>query len=305
MYTEFFGMTKKPFSIAPDPAFMFQSKHHKRAQNMLEYGVMSHAGFTVITGPIGAGKTTLIRNLLSEMGDDVVTGHINNTHQSFGNLMLWILDAFDVPCEEQDNAKRFRQFSNFVLNQYAEQKRVLLVVDEAQNLSIDTLEELRLISNINTANDIFLQLILVGQSELIEKLNRPELTQFAQRIGVDYNLLPMSRKDTERYILHRLTIAGRSDEIFSDAAMAAVYCFSEGIPRRINLLCDMALVYAFADDKQTVNAEIIIDVVKDRNVSPVIQRNSAHTKELDEVSDWLEKNEKIDVRNLLFSNDVV
>ena len=266
---------------------------------MLEYGFHSQAGFTVITGDIGAGKTTLVNYLLEQEGEEVVIGVINNTHASFGNLMTWVLDAFDLEEPSPENAKKLRKFSEFVMDQYADGKRVLLVIDEAQNLSEETLEELRLISNINISTDVFLQLILVGQPELIEKLNDPRLTQFAQRIGVDFNLRPMDYVDTGKYILHRLKTAGSSKSIFTTDAIAAIFCFSEGVPRRINTLCDMALVYAFADERKSINANLIIDIVKDRNTSAVIRPTATQAKEVKEVANWLEEAKGIKISQIL------
>ncbi len=299
MYKEFFKLKEKPFSLNPDPAFLYLSKNHIRAQTMLEYGFHSQAGFTVITGDIGAGKTTLVNYLLSQEGDEVVIGVINNTHSSFGNLMTWVLDAFDLEEPSPENAKKLRKFSEFVMDQYADGKRVLLVIDEAQNLSEETLEELRLISNINITTDIFLQLILVGQPELIEKLNDPKLTQFAQRIGVDFNLRPMDYVDTGKYILYRLKTAGSSKSIFTTDAIAAIFCFSEGVPRRINTLCDMALVYAFADERKSINANLIIDLVKDRSTSAVIRPTATQAKEVKEVAKWLNDAKNVNILKLL------
>ena len=299
MYKEFFNLTEKPFSLNPDPTFLYLSKNHIRAQTMLEYGFHSQAGFTVITGDIGAGKTTLVNYLLEQEGEEVVIGVINNTHASFGNLMTWVLDAFDLEEPSPENAKKLRKFSEFVMDQYADGKRVLLVIDEAQNLSEETLEELRLISNINISTDVFLQLILVGQPELIEKLNDPRLTQFAQRIGVDFNLRAMDYVDTGKYILHRLKTAGSSKSIFTTDAIAAIFCFSEGVPRRINTLCDMALVYAFADERKSINANLIIDVIKDRNTSAVIRPTATQAKEVKEVANWLKDAKAIDIIDLV------
>ena len=301
MYKEFFEFTEKPFSLNPDPAFLYLSKNHIRAQTMLEYGFHSQAGFTVITGDIGAGKTTLVNYLLEQEGEDVVIGVINNTHASFGNLMTWVLDAFNLEEPNPESAKKLRKFTEFVMDQYADGKRVLLVIDEAQNLSEETLEELRLISNINIANDAFLQLILVGQPELIEKLNHPRLTQFAQRIGVDFNFRPMDYVDTGKYILHRLKVAGSTKSIFTTDAIAAVFCFSEGVPRRINTLCDMALVYAYADERKTINAELILDVIRDRNTCAVIRPTRTQTKEVEEVANWLEEAKGISIKEMLFA----
>lgn len=271
MYTEHFGLHHKPFNLVPDPSFFYLSPNHKKALTMLEYGLMSHAGFTVVTGEIGAGKTTLIRTLLKKIGNDCVIGLINNTHESFGELMTWVLDALDIESTATDNSGRYRDYINFVINQHVQGKRVVLIVDEAQNLSVKALEELRLLSNVNIDADIFLQLILTGQPELVEKLNQPELEQFAQRIGVEYHLKALSYPETQKYIEYRLKMAGAEQYIFSNEACAIVYCYSEGVPRRINKLCDFALVYAFADDKQTVDANIVLDMMKEKKSSRIIK----------------------------------
>jgi general secretion pathway protein A len=271
MYTEHFGLHHKPFNLVPDPSFFYLSPNHKKALTMLEYGLMSHAGFTVVTGEIGAGKTTLIRTLLKKMGDDCVIGLINNTHESFGELMTWVLDALDIESTATDNSGRYRDYINFVVDLHAQGKRVVLIVDEAQNLSVKALEELRLLSNVNIDSDIFLQLILTGQPELIDKLNQPELEQFAQRIGVEFHLKALSYPETQKYIEYRLKMAGAEQHIFSNEACAIIYCYSEGVPRRINKLCDFALVYAFADDKETVEQDLIIEMMKEKKASRIIK----------------------------------
>lgn len=287
MYTEHFGLTHKPFNLVPDPNFLYLSPNHKKALTMLEYGLMSNAGFTVITGEIGAGKTTLVRTLLTKLGDDVVIGLINNTHESFGQLMEWILDALDISSTSTDNAGRYRDYINFVVEQHAMGKRVVIIVDEAQNLSIKALEELRLLSNVNIDSDIFLQLILTGQPELIDKLNQPELVQFAQRIGVEYHLKALSYKETQRYIEHRLKTAGAERYIFSNEACAAIFCYSEGVPRKINNLCDFALVYAFADDKETVDINTIVSMMREKRASRVINTQASQSPDILRVRAWL------------------
>lgn len=271
MYTEHFGLSGKPFNQVPDPGFLYLSPNHRKALTMLEYGVVSHAGFTVVTGEIGAGKTTLIRALLNKIGDDCVIGLINNTHESFGDLMGWVLDALEIESNATDNAGRYRDYINFVVERHAEGKRVVLIIDEAQNLSVKSLEELRLLSNVNIDSDIFLQLILTGQPELIEKLNKPELEQFAQRIGVEFHLKALDYRQTEKYIVHRLTRAGATHRIFTHEACAAIYCYSEGVPRRINNLCDFAMVYAFADDIKSIKISTILNMMKDKKSSRIIK----------------------------------
>lgn len=271
MYKEHFRLQHKPFNLVPDPNYLYLSPNHKKALTMLEYGIMSHAGFTVVTGEIGAGKTTLIRTLLNKMGDDVTIGLINNTHESFGELMVWVLDSLEIESKATDNAGRYRDYIDFVVSQHVAGKRVILIVDEAQNLSVTSLEELRLLSNVNIDSDIFLQLILTGQPELIDKLNQPELEQFAQRIGVEYHLKALNYPETQKYIEYRLKMAGAERHIFSNEACAIIYCYSEGVPRRINNLCDFALVYAFADDKQTVDADTVIEMMKEKKASRIIK----------------------------------
>lgn len=291
MYTEHFGLQHKPFNLVPDPSFLYLSPNHKKALTMLEYGLMSHAGFTVVTGEIGAGKTTLIRSLLNKIEDNCVLGLINNTHESFGDLMTWVLDALDIASTAMDNAGRYRDYINFVIEQHAQGKRVVLIVDEAQNLSVQSLEELRLLSNVNIDSDIFLQLILTGQPELIEKLNQPELEQFAQRIGVEFHLKSLDFVQTQQYIAHRLKTAGARRKVFSKEACAVIYCYSEGIPRKINNLCDLAMVYAYSDDKKTVRVNSVLDMIKEKNATRIIKPSLGEKPDVMKVKNWLrEKN---------------
>ena len=295
MYTEHFGLNHKPFNQVPDPNFLYLSPNHKKALTLLEYGVISHAGFTVVTGEIGAGKTTLIRTLLKKIDDDCVIGLINNTHETFGGLMEWVLDALDIESNSSDNAGRYRDYINFVIERYAEGKRVILIIDEAQNLSVKALEELRLLSNVNIDADIFMQLILTGQPELIDKLNEPELEQFAQRIGVEFHLNSLDYRQTEKYITHRLKTAGASYPIFTHEACAAIFCYSEGVPRRINNLCDFALVYAFADDVKTIKISTVLSMMKDKKTSRIIKPSGKLNPQVDSVRNLLKEKYKIDL----------
>ncbi|WP_292749956.1 ExeA family protein [Methylophaga sp. UBA3593] len=295
MYTEHFGLTHKPFNLVPDPQFLYMSPNHKKALTMLEYGLMSHAGFTVVTGEIGAGKTTLIRALLGKIDDDCVIGLINNTHESFGELMVWVLDSLEIESSATDNAGRYRDYINFVVEQHAQGRRVVLIVDEAQNLSVQALEELRLLSNVNIDSDIFLQLVLTGQPELIEKLNRPELVQFAQRIGVEFHLKALSYPETQNYIEYRLEVAGAKHKIFSNEACAVIYCYSEGIPRRINNLCDFALVYAFADDKKEIDVALIQDMMRDKKSSRIVEAKASENPDVKRVKSWLLEQHNIQI----------
>lgn len=269
MYTKFFGLTKKPFSLIPDPSFLYLSAKHKKALTTLQYGLVSQAGFTVITGEIGSGKTTLIRSLLEKLQNDCKVGLITNTHSAFGDLLTWVLAAFKIESTAHNKAERYQDFVKYINEQSIEKKRVVLIVDEAQNMDIQTLEELRLLSNINVNQQIMLQLVLVGQPELVDKLNQPELVQFSQRISIEYHLQPLSYEETEQYIHYRLKVAGSQDTIFHASACAALYYYSGGVPRLINNLGDLALVFAFAADKKKINWKVIVDVVSERTTGGI------------------------------------
>jgi len=270
MYETFYGFRSKPFTLLPDPEFLYPSKKHRMALTLLEYGLMNQASFSVITGDIGTGKTTLIRQLLSQMERDTVVGLITNTHQSFGELLQWILLAFNLESGTKDKVEMYKTFVDFLIGQYAANHRVILIVDEAQNMSHQALEELRMLSNVNTEKDQVLQVILVGQSGLRDNLRDPRLEQFAQRVTVDYNLEPLGGEETREYIHHRLRIAGGDPDIFSDEACDVVFRYSGGTPRLINLLCDTALVYGYAEQMQRIGRQLLEDVVRDKQMGHIV-----------------------------------
>jgi type II secretory pathway predicted ATPase ExeA len=269
MYESFFGLREKPFSLLPDPDFLFMSSKHSLALSILEYSLAGQAGFCAITGDIGSGKTTLIRSLLRRIGRDVTLGLISNTHSGLTDITAWALAAFGRATNAQTDAEIYQELMHFLISEYGAGRRCILVVDEAQNLTVDALEELRLLSNINSDKDLLLQIILVGQPELLVKLKSPELTQFAQRISISYHLTPLNYLDTRRYIRHRLEVAGAKRQIFSDTAVGAVQFFSGGVPRVINSICDMSMVYALADSKTEVELETVLRVIADRQASGV------------------------------------
>ena len=265
MYEDFYGLKEKPFSLLPDPGFLYLSHHHRTALNLLEYGLISQAGFIVITGEVGSGKTTLIRRVINSAGKDIVIGNITNTHAASGDLLNWIVAAFELDREADEGVDLYNRFVQFVVSQYAAGRRMVLIVDEAQNIGINLLEELRMLSNINSEKDQLLQLVLVGQPELLETLKRPELRQFAQRISVHHHLVPLDVCETAKYIRHRLRIAGGSPDIFDLQACVAVHYFCGGIPRLINMLCDIALVYGYSEDLEVIDLDTVIDAVQDRS----------------------------------------
>lgn len=265
MYESFYGLKEKPFSIQPDPDFLYMGKRHALAYTMLEYAIHNRAGFTVICGEIGCGKTTLIRRLLNELGDAVCVGMVTNTHPDLSDLTEWIMLAFGQPYDGLSPVARYDAFQRFLIGEYGKGRRVILIVDEAQNLSPPAMESLRMLSNINADKDQLLQVILVGQPQLRDLLKRPELQQFAQRVAADFFIPPLNSVEVGDYIDHRLRVAGRDRQLFTPLATAKIARAAGGIPRSINILCDMALVYGFAADARLIDVHIIDDVLRDRS----------------------------------------
>ena len=283
MYTQFFGLTKAPFSLTPDQDFLYLSEQHKDALSSLKYGILQQSGFSVLTGEIGSGKSTLLRNLVNDLDSTCEVGVITNTHASFGHLLEWVLCAFNLKNVADSEAERYQQFCGFIAKQKLKNRRAVLVIDEAQNLAISTLEELRLLSNLNDGQETTLQIILCGQTELLKKLNDPELTQFAQRIAIEYHLNPLNHEETARYIAHRLKVAGAQSGIFSPQALLAVYQHSGGIPRVINNIADMAMVFAFANDSK-VEYETVMEVVNQRRTGGIIKPSSSTGSNVESIS---------------------
>ena len=265
MYLNHFNFHAKPFAMNPDPAFLYASEQHAAALTMLEYAMESQAAFCLLTGEVGSGKTTLIRRLIRMLEDRVTVGLVSNTHGRFRSIHPWALSALGVEAPEATDISRYEALNEFFIREYARGRRTLLIFDEAQNLSIRTLEELRLLSNVNSEQDVVLQTMLVGQPELRLKMARPELKQFAQRIAVDFHLNALALPDAEAYVKHRLTVAGGSDEIFQRDAIELIHRLGGGIPRLMNQLCDLSLVYAYAERQQRVSAALVSKVLQDRS----------------------------------------
>lgn len=264
MYEQFFGFTSRPFTLTPDPRLLFLSKQHAMALTLLEYGLESHAAFCLLTGEVGSGKTTLIRRVLRDLGERVAVGLISNTHKGFRSIHPWALSALAVVPADDSDIAAYEALVDACIREYARGRRTLLIVDEAQNLSVDLLEELRLLSNVNSEHDLVLQVVLVGQPELREKLRAPELRQLAQRVSVDYHLRPLGREESAAYIRHRLAAVGGDPETFSVEALEHVHERATGVPRLINQLCDLALVYAYAGAQRRVDVPLLAEIDKDR-----------------------------------------
>jgi general secretion pathway protein A len=264
MYLELFKLHELPFRLTPDPQFLYLSKHHARAKAYMESTIWFTDGFVVITGEIGSGKTTLIETFLKELEKDVVVAQINQTQVSAIEFLQTVLVQFGFSPFRMKKAELLSTLNEFLVEQYANGRRVLLIVDEAQNLSNKVLEEIRLLSGVETTKEKVLRIILAGQPELNDKLNSASLIQLAQRIRLRFHLTALSKSDTSAYIQHRLEVAGsQGRQIFHPDTFAMVYRYTGGIPRLVNTLCDTAMMAAFAQDRDTVGVEDIKAAVEE------------------------------------------
>lgn len=263
MYCDFFGFSEKPFTITPNPHFVFLSSIHREAFARLLYGVDSHAGFIALTGEVGTGKTTMLRTLLSQLDSEKYrSALIFNPCMSAEQLLSGICREFGVEADEQNRSGYLDALYRFLIDQNSIGRTVVLVIDEAQNLEPDVLEQVRMISNLETEQDKLIQIILAGQPELNDVLQRHDLRQLNQRITVRCRLSPMTLEDTCHYINHRLKISGsRIPDIFSQAAIKKIYHFSHGIPRLINIACEQALVMAWTCEARNVSQSIAFTVI--------------------------------------------
>jgi general secretion pathway protein A len=256
MYLELFKLTELPFRLTPDPAFLYLSKHHARAKAYMESTIWFTDGFVVITGEIGSGKTTLIETFLKELERDVVVAQINQTQVSAIEFLQTLLVQFGFQPFRMKKAELLATLNEFLIEQYSNGRRVLLIVDEAQNLSNKVLEEIRLLSGVETTKEKVLRIILAGQPELNDKLNSSSLIQLAQRIRLRFHLTALSKNDTAAYIQHRLEVAGsQGRQIFEPETFSMVYRYTGGIPRLVNTLCDTAMMAAYARDRDVVTVD--------------------------------------------------
>jgi type II secretory pathway predicted ATPase ExeA/pSer/pThr/pTyr-binding forkhead associated (FHA) protein len=266
MYLELFKLKELPFRLSPDPQFLFLSKHHARAKAYMESTIWFTDGFVLITGEIGSGKTTLIESFLRELDRDVIVAQLNQTQISPLGFLQGLLVQFGFSPFKMNKAELLATINNFLIEQYAAGRKVVLVIDEAQNLSNRVLEEVRLLSGVETTKDKTLRIILAGQPELGDKLNSPELVQLAQRIRLRFHLTPLSNDETVAYIAHRLEVAGAEGrQIFTPDAVQLIFRYTGGVPRLVNTLCDTAMMSAFAADRALVDEGEVRAAIEELN----------------------------------------
>ncbi|HPC82508.1 MAG TPA: AAA family ATPase [Thermoanaerobaculaceae bacterium] len=250
MYEEFYGLAAPPFSITPDPRYLYLSRQHREAMEHMLFGVTQRKGFVQLTGEVGAGKSTLCRAVLASLGEAFATALILNPVGSGVQLLRTILREFGLSDRGNDRARLLQRLDEFLLARLAAGQDVVLLIDEAQDLSDDLLEEVRLLSNLETDDRKLLQIVLIGQPELRERLDRPEMRQLRQRITVRYHLGPLDRREVEAYINHRLAVAGANGRpTFSAAALRSIHRYSRGVPRLINAVCDKALLCGYVEGR--------------------------------------------------------
>lgn len=264
MYEKFYGLREKPFNVTPDPRFLFPSPHHREALAHLQYGVQARRGFVVITGEVGTGKTTLVHTLLNGLDSSTKTAVIFSTYLTAKDLLRLMVADFDIESKASTKTELLLDLNAFLLQQFSSGANAVLIVDEAHNLSFRLLEEIRMLSNLETDREKLLQIILVGQPELAAKLAMPQLRQLRQRISSQYHIRPLNRQEVFEYIQHRLRVAGMlADSIFDATAVEKINSWSEGIPRLINRICDTAMLLGYVNEKRKIGAPIIDEAVKD------------------------------------------
>ena len=265
MYKKFFGLKENPFNVNPDPRYLYLTPNTQEALACLTYGIETRKGFILLTGEVGTGKTTLINKLLEWLHKErVFTAFVFNPRLSVSQFFDFMMADFGIPCETHQKGQMLLKLNQWLLDRYQAGERAVLVVDEAQNLSPQMLEEIRLLTNLETSTEKLLQIVLAGQPELEQKLNQPQLRQLRQRITLRAKTRQLTLDETQGYIQERMRIAGAENpDIFSPEAVAAVHRYARGIPRVTNLLCEHALVSSFADQKNPVPGEIVEEVARD------------------------------------------
>jgi general secretion pathway protein A len=264
MYKAFFGLKENPFNVNPDPRYLYLTKQIEEALTGLMYGIQTRKGFITLTGEVGTGKTTLVNRLLDWLRQRRTrTAFLFNSRMNTSHLFDFILAEFDIPCESRTKSQQLMKLNQWLLDRYRAGETAVLIVDEAQNLTYPVLEEIRLLTNLETSTEKLLQIVLSGQPELEEKLKLPQLRQLKQRITLRCKTAPLSKEQTHAYISERLRIAGSTEQIFSNEAMDAVHLYSMGIPRIVNLLCEHSLINTYVEQTRTVTPKVVEDIARE------------------------------------------
>jgi general secretion pathway protein A len=265
MYKEFFGLRANPFNVNPDPRYLFLTRHTEEALACLTYGIQSRKGFVLLTGEVGTGKTTLINKLLEWLRlQQVATAFIFNSRMNVPQFMDYMMADFGIPCDSRSKSQILLRLYNWLLDRYRAGETAVLIVDEAQNLSDEVLEEIRMMTNLETFTEKLLQIVLVGQPELEQKLKQPQLRQLRQRLTLRAKTHPLSLEETKAYVAQRLRIAGSNGQpIFDPESLLTIHRYSSGIPRVVNLICEHCLVSAFVDQQKMISSKVVEAVARD------------------------------------------
>jgi general secretion pathway protein A len=278
MYKSYFGLKENPFNVNPDPRYLYLTKQIEEALTGLMYGIQTRKGFITLTGEVGTGKTTLVNRLLDWLRQRRTrTAFLFNSRMNTSHLFDFILAEFDIPCESRTKSQQLMKLNQWLLERYRAGETAVLIVDEAQNLTYPVLEEIRLLTNLETSTEKLLQIVLSGQPELEDKLKLPQLRQLKQRITLRCKTAPLTKEQTHAYITERLRIAGSAEQIFSPESMDAVHLYSMGIPRIVNLLCEHSLINTYVEQERVVTPKVVEDIAREfqlDEIDPIPPPNS-------------------------------
>jgi general secretion pathway protein A len=277
MYEKFYSLREKPFALTPDPAYLFLAKRYRHALTMLEYALSQATGFALITGEVGCGKTTVVRHFLERTSEQLNVAYVTNAYPGFGPLLPWLMESLNLEVAAGSPSELYRRFVSHVKQVYSKGVRTVLVIDEAQNLGVEGLEELRVLSNLNAGKDLPLQTVLIGQPELRQTLRLQNLRQFAQRIVIDHHLEALDLEETIGYVRHRLAVAGGRPDLFQPEALQRIHESTGGVPRLVNLVCDTSLVYGFSDQRPIIGVDLVDQVIADRTSGGLLPLRAAGT----------------------------